>query len=245
METTDVKANATAFFLGRPNRLAKEERARLFEGLERIINAADSPEACSDLALAAPSFWPIDTVGGTKPIRWDPAAWPLFIAFRNYLRKLWVGDVIKDGTDHVFLDGVYLNYLLGLDIKFASYEPGQYIDAILPNRAFTDAWDALKQKYPEAFVSTSAIVVPCWAGGQLTYVSANDFQKALYELLPESWRAKVCRLCTRYFIADKNAQAYCSTDCSGGNKRIRGRTYWRDKGAPRRAEKKQARKRNK
>ena len=81
-------------------------------------------------------------------------------------------------------------------------------------------------------------VVPAWGKSQFEYVAVNDFQKAVYTLLLESWRAKICRRCKRYFIAEKNAQAFCSTACSGGNKRDRGLRYWRETGARRRAAKK-------
>jgi hypothetical protein len=55
-----------------------------------------------------------------------------------------------------------------------------------------------------------------WCDGAFCYIGACDFQRALYLLFRESWRARVCerRKCKRKFIARRAAQKYCSTDCS-------------------------------
>src|SRR5262249_12484866 len=76
---------------------------------------------------------------------------------------------------------------------------------------------------------------PKWTNGDLAYLPGNDFQRALYLLFRASWRAKICAKCSTYFVADKPAQLYCGTACSGGVKRERTLKWWRDKGAKRRA----------
>jgi hypothetical protein len=212
MDVNNDKREGTAFSRIRSNSRATVEQARLFEGLERIVNAGDLPADCEMLSRAVPSFWPIVVVDGksARQITWEPAAWRLFLAYRKYLRRVWVADFIKEGTDNVTLDGPYLNYLLGLDVNFASHEPGQYVDCVLPDRAFTDAWIELTKTYPSAYVTSQSLVVPVWRTGQFVFVSA-----------------------------DKSAQTYCSTRCSGGNKLLRGRKYWREKGARLRGAKKQ------
>jgi hypothetical protein len=45
------------------------------------------------------------------------------------------------------------------------------------------------------------------------------FQRDVYHLMQERWRAKVCPQCRKYFVADKVARRYCSTDCYGERKR--------------------------
>lgn len=242
MMASNVNRRESTFSVKSMNRRAMQERARWFEGLERVVNAGDSHEAYSQLALAAGSFWPLNVSapagerGLDQPIHWDQAGQPLFRAYRDYLRRIWVGDYV---TQNRSLDGVYLNYLLGLDTRFATYKPGELIDARLPDKAFTEGWATLKKQHPGAYVQSAALVVPTWGLSKLDYVATNDFQRALFILLAESWRAKICRRCRRYFIAEKSAQAFCSTACSGGNKRDRGLKYWREKGARLRGARKQ------
>ncbi|MGB2666263.1 MAG: hypothetical protein WAK48_19830 [Candidatus Acidiferrum sp.] len=246
MATSGVKEEYGTLSIHQPNRRADEdEKARLFEGLERFVNVGDSSEEYAQLAVAARSFWPIKVYGpvGEKgldqPIEWDPAGQSLYKAFRDYLRRVWVGDFRPN--ENTWLDGKYLNYLLGLESDFTRYEPGQYIDAVMPDRAFEQGWRNLKSKYREAYLKATGYVLPEWGKSRLEYVAANEFQKAVFTLLLESWRARVCRNCKRYFIADKSAQSFCSFDCSVTNKRSRGLRYWRETGAGRRASKKRGR----
>jgi len=53
-----------------------------------------------------------------------------------------------------------------------------------------------------------------WDEGVFTYEGACNFQRALYLLFRESWRARVCEKCDAKFIARRAAQKYCTTDCS-------------------------------
>jgi hypothetical protein len=239
MLARSVKRDPTALSMGPPNRRADGEKERLFESLERFVNADDSSEDYSQLAIAARSFWPINLNAQTGEneldgsIEWDPSGHSLYKAFRDYLRRVWVGDFRRN--DNTSLSGPYLNYLLGLDRDFALHQPGEFRDARLPDKAFEQGWAEVKKKYASAYNNRQACVVPDWGKSRFEYVASNDFQKAVYALLLESWRAKICRRCERYFIAEKNAQAFCSTACSGGNKRDRGLRYWRETGVQRRA----------
>src|ERR1700730_8770076 len=96
------------------NRLAAE-REILFEGLERVANGGESEESYRALSIVAADFFPALFADGLhSEIAWHPAAWQLFKFYQDCLRKLWSGDFAlkkNDGTD--FLDGPYLNYLLG------------------------------------------------------------------------------------------------------------------------------------
>ena len=55
--------------------------------------------------------------------------------------------------------------------------------------------------------------------GEIIWEFPSEFQQALYELMKNRRRARTCRQCGRYFIADKTAQAFCSTGCAGDAKR--------------------------
>jgi hypothetical protein len=101
----------------------------------------------------------------------------------------------------------------------------------MPNQAFMDGWLALRRQHEGVYCVTDASVLPDWRSGKFEYVSSKDFRRAVYLLLSESWRAKVCRKCGTYFVADKGAQVFCSTACSNQSKTEIGRRYWHEKGA--------------
>jgi hypothetical protein len=217
------------------NHRAEDEKARLFAGLEIFVNAGNSEEEYRRLQNQVPSFWPLDVRAPLgpqeldQPLAWPPAGQPLFCAFRDYLRRLWRSDFYK--TDGSTMDGRYLEYLLGLETRYAVAPPYGLLDAGLPDDAFTEGWLAICREHRDAWCARTAYVSPEWRSSKLAYVSSRDFQKAVYLLLSESWRAKVCRRCDKYFIAYKTAQMFCSTTCSNQNKLESGRRYWHEKGS--------------
>jgi hypothetical protein len=228
------------------NRLAVE-REFLFEGLERVVNDGETEEIYRDLSLTAADFFPAQFADGLhSEIAWHPAAWQLFRFYQGCLRRLWSGDFLVQRNDAtLFLDGPYLNYLLGLDVKYSDLAELGYTDAVLPDYAeLPKAWARLRETFPTARV-TPASVIPDWTSGQILYQPSNQFQRALKMLFLESWRARICRRCHKFFVADKNAQAFCSTACSGGNKRDRFMKYWKEKGAKRRAARRHSKRRKK
>jgi hypothetical protein len=212
----------------------EDERVRLLAGLEIFVNAGDSDEEYRMLQIQVPNFWPMGLRGPFGPDKLDrPLEWPtggqtLFRAFRDYLRRLWRSDFYKD--DGSTVDGRYLEYLLGLESRYAVDPPAGFTDAVMPNQAFRDGWMALSRGHQGVYLARPSSVLPQWRSSKFEYVSSNDFQKAVYLLLSESWRAKVCRRCGKYFIADKPAQMFCSTTCSNQSKLELGRRYWHDKG---------------
>ena len=71
--------------------------------------------------------------------------------------------------------------------------------------------------------------------GKILWKFEFQFQQSLYELMQCRWRAKVCPDCGRYFVATRNAQAFCSAKCTETMKRKRALAYWNEKGKNRRA----------
>ena len=71
------------------------------------------------------------------------------------------------------------------------------------------------------------LLVADWERGEFFYEPMNDFQRAVYTLFRQSWRARICRECQRLFIADKNPQMFCGTDCSVIARRRRDLASWR------------------
>lgn len=82
-----------------------------------------------------------------------------------------------------------------------------------------------------------------WRTGRFLYEPECEFQAALYAIVLNSWKAKVCSHCSRFFVADKPAQLYCSTRCAGEAKRARGQEWWREHGSHWRKHQKQRTKR--
>jgi hypothetical protein len=71
---------------------------------------------------------------------------------------------------------------------------------------------------------------PDWDEGVLRYRGMCMFQRALYLLFRESWRARTCEQCGDKFIARRVAQRYCSTDCSESVQRELKLKWWHEHG---------------
>lgn len=229
------------------NGLAASQRERLFRGLERFVNTGDSLEEYKALGKGWPGFWPLDLQGGTARLQqtgslslaWDDACHALFLVYRDTLRRVWISDPLALKTGAV-------NFLLGAWNEFRELARGAMVPLrgggkawsgevrVFP-RGLNEAWERVKFDYPGAFQASCAVVYADWKSGGFSYSPHYDFQRALYLLFRESWRARTCAKCSTYFVAQRPAQLYCSTACSGGVKRERTLKWWRDKGAKRRA----------
>lgn len=77
----------------------------------------------------------------------------------------------------------------------------------------------------------SPFLVADWERGELGYEPANDFQRAVYSLFRQSWRARFCRECQRPFIAEKHPQMFCGIACSTIARRKRDLAFWKSTGS--------------
>jgi len=219
------EATVLAFW---PNRQAPETKELLFAGLEEFVNLGNSDQDFRTFADKYPNLWPFETQESEpqpRALRWITPARPVLLAFRDYLRKIW----ISDPEAH---ERAYLRVLLGLDVRFADQPEIQFWS--FQRRELHEAWDLLRKVHPEIFIGVRPVVNPVWGLASFSYAPENDFQRAVYQLFLENWRAKVCPRCSKYFIAQKAAQIYCSTKCGGGVKRERSLEWWRREGAARR-----------
>jgi len=68
--------------------------------------------------------------------------------------------------------------------------------------------------------------------GIITWEFGCQFQRTVYDLMRDRWRAKVCQLrnCGKYFIADKGARKYCSPECYAERKEEQSLEYYYSKG---------------
>ena len=65
-----------------------------------------------------------------------------------------------------------------------------------------------------------------WNHATFVYMGECDFQRALYLLCRQSWRARLCSKCSAKFIAKRAAQKYCSNTCSLAAQREYRKRWW-------------------
>jgi len=86
-----------------------------------------------------------------------------------------------------------------------------------------------RQDFVRARIMEHASVWADWRRGQFVHAPRTEFQKALYALLQNSWRARVCAnpdCPAPYFLAAKGMQRYCSDGCSVVFQREWKRRWW-------------------
>jgi hypothetical protein len=93
------------------------------------------------------------------------------------------------------------------------------------------------------FIPTWPLFIADWVRGEFSYQPANDFQRAVFTLFRQSWRARICRECQKLFIAAKHPQTFCSVRCSTAVKLRRNRAFWKNRGTPQRRKRNQERRR--
>jgi hypothetical protein len=161
-------------------------------------------------------------------IQSDPAAWgqfrkrwPSFFPESEYERvaqglkpsvfpyPYWLGQIWYGGETEP-----YLRILLGVESGNATLSEGT------PE----EAWIADMSQIPAELHAD-------WNEGIFRYQSVCHFQRALYLLFLDSWRARVCEKCDAKFIAKRAAQKFCSTDCSEAMQREFRRRWWAANGA--------------
>jgi hypothetical protein len=205
------------------------------KGLERFINADDSEKDYVALKQSFPSFWPLPLQSGDrKDLSWAPEAHKLFLFYRDLLRRFWTRDhrTLKDGFQSELLFGT---------VPFSRWEPildgtscngfdMPLLDALAPLRSVSANLTFLSNPFfPLASFAAE------WNAGVIDYNSQLDFQRAVWHLFRQSWRAKVCPKCSTYLLVGKPAQLYCSLNCSGAAHRASALTWWKQKGSKNRA----------
>jgi len=66
--------------------------------------------------------------------------------------------------------------------------------------------------------------------GNIGWEFGCQFQTAVYYLIQERWRAKICPWCSKYFVADKGVRKYCSVGCPEVRKRKQAHDAYSDEG---------------
>jgi hypothetical protein len=200
------------------NRQAPEDRNRHFEGLAAFANLGDSQGDWDKLRLMHPEMfsehWLLttpeefalglfdDDSSHVRTLSNEEAKAFLNrrLRYRDCLRSVW------SGNDR---EGRNLRILYGFDLMddevmmfgFPTPEP------LPPGKPIVDGLT-----------------------GEILWNFPSEFQRTLYELMKIRWKAKMCPQCGRYFVADKTAQRFCSTNCSNKAKLARSNEHWHKTG---------------
>jgi hypothetical protein len=214
-----------------PSELATtEEKNRLFAGLEKFANLGDTFEDYQEFLVQWPTFLPAsikyieENNPEARPLNWStPECHRFVLVYRGVLKRLWIKDQEALGTG-------LGSFILGIDNALGTglvpYIPG-----------FDQAWSQLKACYWRLQIEPPNLFAH-WGSGAFLFNPLTDFQKAAYILFRESWRARVCPLCSGFFIAQRAPQIYCSPTCYGMTKRRRGHEWWNQNGKEWRAQRK-------
>ena len=210
------------------NQRARDNSLLLLDRLHAFVNLPDDLNVFESFFRQYPEICPVNfckyDLGKTTqdPVGWRLEFFEVFCVFREMLRAVW-----ERG------DNQALAVLLGTDQDawniVSRREPASALERIL--RGFGMSLQNAMLKVPSYYVAVSSKVFPDWRTGAFRYEPETDFRRAVYALFRQSWRAKICHQCNKYFIADKPAQVYCTTKCYGEAKRARDLAFWRDKGS--------------
>ncbi len=219
-----------------PNQLVHEEKELLFAGLEKFVNVGDSPEDFKKFSLGFPKFFPIEISNPRKrDISWTDQSQGIFYDIRDVLRRIWKGDDSFDDRETL------LPVLLGLPPRIRQMTYRETVSPKQPHSLYLGQgfklMDRSQVTLPENAMVLLASIIPHWRSGEFQYFPQTDFQRAIFLLFRQSWRAKLCVGCGRYFIADRPPRLYCSTGCNGQAKRKRDLDWWRREGSRRQKKK--------
>jgi hypothetical protein len=250
------------------NRIAPDDIERLFAGLELFANTGESFQDYCEFVSKCPTFCPVilfnEATGKQLDLLPNENAHELFKVFRDYLRLVWRRDLVA-------LREQVLKILIGLETKplareFLEREAEH--DDYTPERVGAVSWnerleERSKSKFrdftprfrralmsmrlhPESkfFRPFFPKVLTDWESGEFLCELRTDFQCAVYSLFRQSWRARICRECQKFFIAAKHPQTFCSIRCSTAVKLRRNRAFWKSEGTFQRRKRNQERRRS-
>jgi hypothetical protein len=191
---------------------------RVLYALARFANCGDGLDEYERLATEMPDFWPAEVRdAGGRSLAWRPGAHRIFLAFRDAVRRVWTHEAAakRDGVP---------GFLLGLAKQ-------EYAAKASP--AFARAIDALG-----ADVHFHAGVCADLSTLRLVYTPETKFTAAVWALLQQPWRSRVCPECQKFYVARKLAQKYCGDECQHEARKRQFREAWARSGSKRRAAKK-------
>jgi hypothetical protein len=171
-------------------------------------------------------------VSETKPSTSDEAGklesgeFSEFFWYQDLVRRVWAANDT---------DGSCLSVLFGINKASDPASP----DSDISIARLKDDPFAKKASLPQGQPVVDGIK------GKIHWQFLTAFQQSLYELMQDRWRAKVCRECGKYFIAEKTAQTLCSERCAHAAQVKRAIEYWHREGKAKRETKAKAKEKEK
>jgi hypothetical protein len=233
------------------NRKATADRDLKLLQLEALIafaNLGETPDSWRRFRLKWPEFFPTANIGVSIPgfnnlSEWfyhcveEWAKWESDLRAQVKTHLFWYRDHVRAVLTCNDSDGARLSILLGFEeqAKASGYLDSAALVTIgrIPGKSTAESLSM-----PNLDVLPRGRAVVNGITGAIEWEFGCALQQAVYELMRHRWRAKVCPECGQYFIADKTAQAYCSTVCYQEKKRKQSLDYWRREGSDRRDERK-------
>src|ERR1039457_3363785 len=189
-----------------PSKRLAKDKLRLFEALAAYVNMKDTPAEWQRFRLMYPEFFPQELSAWMYQLaeEWHKfsaeikSTLPPLLWYRNRLRSIWAR------TDQ---HGYSLAVLLGFEKEAQAIAEGHrgeigfegfYRTARVPGRTLFDQFDVGKVKgLPQGSTAINGVT------GQIRWEFGCKLQQAIYELMQERWRAKICPTCGKYFVAMK------------------------------------------
>lgn len=222
----------------------------MLEALAAYANMGDTPEDWQRFRLMYPDFFPsapsqISWAGFRNLTEWmyafadvweknfadlpsDRRPLPPLLWYRNRLRAIWARN-----DQH----GYSLAVLLGFEKeakKILAEHPGEIPYDIIARPLAIPGQHFIPDKQESEGLPQGRPIIN-GVTGEIRWEFGCEMQQAVYELMQNRWRAKVCPTCGRFFIAGKNAQNFCSIPCSSERKRERSRMWWNAEGSKKRS----------
>lgn len=198
-------------------RALRKDRSKLFRALEEFVIIGGDTDSWKHFRRRWPDFFPEDEynkITGPMP---ELRSSVLTISFPE-------SDDCTDNNSSLSIQ----SHSHWLNQIWRGGETKPYLEIMLGVRPTPMANDLC----PEEIHQASICSIPAldfaldWTTGRIRYQGACDFQRALYLLYRENWRARVCERCEACFIAEREGQKYCSTDCSEEMQREVKRKWW-------------------
>jgi hypothetical protein len=244
----------------------------MFEALAAYANMGDTPTDWRRFRLMYPDFFPaISSEFKFKPgphnyqnltewmygfaEEWWEYGKDLPPDRRPVVALLWYRNRLRDVWARNDQHGYSLAVLLGFEREaenIAKEHPGEtplelvIHPLLIPGQPLIKSLEQESHGLPQGkSVVTPGKPLIDGISGAIRWEFGCDMQQAVYELMQDRWRAKVCPKCGRFFIALKTAQTFCSVPCSEDSRRERALTWWNETGSKRRSQAKTKMKRKK
>jgi hypothetical protein len=174
--------------------------------------------------------------GDYARLNWHPACHKLFLFYRDTLRGIWAGNTEMKGS--AVDSGTFLLGLSSLgEDSLAQAKEDNVVSLVMSATplALYDAWQEVLSRFKTAATSGGIQVKALWSHGDFAFVPENDFQRAMYILFRQSWRARICPRCQMFFVARRPKQMFCGTACSAGSRLSSKLKWWKRVGKKRRS----------